>query len=250
MALVRLDVNVDMGESFGRWRLGDDAAILPFVSSANIACGFHAGDAATMRETTSLAAEAGVRIGAHVALPDLLGFGRRRMAVSSEQVKDYAAYQIGALSAFAHAAGSELAHVKPHGALYAMCSEDPELAGAVAEAVAEFDGSLPLLLLSGRVAPAVESHGVRLVEEAFVDLEYSVAGALLIEATKRAWDPDRVAARALRLAREGVIDAQDRTDIPTNAVSVCIHGDGPNAVEIARTVKRRLEEAGVAVSPL
>jgi 5-oxoprolinase (ATP-hydrolysing) subunit A len=158
MALARLDVNVDMGESFGRWHLGDDAAILPYVSSANVACGFHAGDATTMRETTRLAAGAGVRIGAHVALPDLLGFGRRRMAVSPEQVKDYAAYQIGALSAFARAAGSELAHVKPHGALYAMCSEDPELAGAVAEAVAEFDASLALLLLNGHVAPAVERH--------------------------------------------------------------------------------------------
>ena len=245
-----LDINVDMGESFGRWSLGDDAGIMPFISSASIACGFHAGDPATMRRTVRCAVEHGVQIGAHVALPDLLGFGRRRMAVSPEDVRDYAAYQIGALWAFATAEGGELAHVKPHGALYAMCSADPELAGAVAAAIAEIDPDLLLLLLNRNAAEAVESHGVRLVTEAFVDLEYNPDGSLIIEAVKQAWDPDRAARRALRLVEESVIDAVDGSDLTTDAPTICIHGDGPNAVDVAKTVKERLESSGIAIQPL
>lgn len=250
MKAATLDVNVDMGESYGRWRLGDDAALMPYVSSANVACGFHGGDPATMRRAVRAALEHGVRIGAHVALPDLLGFGRRRMAVSPDDVRDYATYQIGALAAFVAAEGGQLSHVKPHGALYAMCAEDPDLAGAVAEAVAGFDPSLLLLLLNDDTEAAVRAHGVRLVTEAFVDLDYNPDGTLMIEAVKQAWDPERVAARAVRLAREHVIDASDGTDLPTDAPTVCIHGDGPNAVEVARVLKLRLEEAGVEIAPL
>ncbi len=245
-----LDVNVDMGESFGRWQLGDDAAMMPHISSASIACGFHAGDPRTMRQTVRAAVEHGVQIGAHVALPDLLGFGRRRMAVSADDLRDYAVYQIGALAAFVHAEGGELGHVKPHGALYAMCSSDPELAGAVAKATAEVDPELLLLLLNRDVAPAVEEHGVRLVHEAFVDLEYSPDGTLRIEAVKQAWDPERVARRAVRLVREGVVDAVDGSDLSIRAPTVCIHGDAPNAVEIAARVKQALQEAGVEIAPL
>jgi UPF0271 protein len=245
-----LDVNVDMGESFGRWRLGDDEGLMPLISSASIACGFHAGDPGTMRRTVRAAVEHGVQVGAHVALPDLLGFGRRRMAVSAEDVRDYCVFQIGALGAFVAAEGGVLGHVKPHGALYAMCSADPELAGAVAAATAEVDRGLLLLLLSDEVAPAVREQGVRLVTEAFVDLEYNGDGTLVIEAVKRAWDPGRVAARAVRLAREGVIDARDGADLPTSAVTVCLHGDAPNAVETARAVRKALEGAGVRVAAL
>jgi 5-oxoprolinase (ATP-hydrolysing) subunit A len=245
-----LDVNVDMGESFGRWQLGDDAAIMPYISSVSIACGFHAGDPRTMRRRVQLALEHAVQIGAHVALPDLLGFGRRRMAVSPEDLRDYATYQIGALSAFVKSEGGALEHVKPHGALYAMCSSDPELAGAVAQATAEVDRELLLLLLNRDVARAVEEQGVRLVPEAFVDLEYRADATLMIEPVKQAWDPERVARRAVRLVREDVIDAVDGSDLRVEAPTVCIHGDGPNAVEIARTVKRRLEEAGVEIVPL
>ncbi|MGH2947501.1 MAG: LamB/YcsF family protein [Solirubrobacteraceae bacterium] len=245
-----LDVNVDMGEGFGRWRLGDDAGIMPFISSASIACGFHAGDPGTMRGAVRAAIDEGVQIGAHVGLPDLLGFGRRRIAISPQDLRDYATYQIGALWAFVRAEGGALAHVKPHGALYAMCSSDPELAGSLARAIADVDRSLLLLLLTTDVAPAVEPHGVRLVPEAFVDLDYRPDGTLVIEAVKRAWDPERVAERAVRLAHERRIDAMDGTELTIDAPTICIHGDAPNAVEIARTVKRRLHEAGVEIAPL
>jgi UPF0271 protein len=245
-----LDVNVDMGESYGRWQLGDDAAIMPYISSASIACGYHAGDPGTMRRTVRAAIEHDVQIGAHISLPDLLGFGRRRMAISPEELRDYATYQIGALAAFAASEGGALGHVKPHGSLYAMCVADPELAGAVARAIADVDRDLLLLLLNADVAPAVEAHGVQLVTEAFVDLEYSSDGVMIIEPTKREWDPERVARRALRVALEHRIDATDGTDVQTDAPTVCIHGDGPNAVAIARTVKERLEGAGVAIAPL
>src|SRR5437763_3207457 len=176
--LVALDVNVDMGESFGRWTLGDDAGIMPYVSSVSIACGFHGGDPATMRRTVHAAVEHGLQIGAHVALPDLLGFGRRRMAVSAEDLRDYTTYQIGALAAFVLAEGGRLGHVKPHGALYAMCSADPELAAAVAQATAAVDPGLLLLLLNDTTAGAVAAQGVRLITEAFVDLEYHRDGTL------------------------------------------------------------------------
>ena len=245
-----LDVNVDMGESFGRWQLGDDVGIMPFISSANIACGFHAGDPGTIRRTVHAAVEHGLQVGAHVALPDLLGFGRRRMAVTVGDLRDYVLYQIGAIKAFVEAEGGILGHVKPHGALYAMCSADAELAGAVAQATAEADRSVLLLLLNDQTKDAVERHGVRLVTEAFPDLNYNPDGSLIIEGVKQAWDPEKVAARALRVAEEGRIDAADGSDLVVAAPSVCIHGDSPNAVEVARTVRQRLDDAGVEVLAL
>lgn len=248
--MLELDLNVDMGEGFGRWGLGDDAAVMPYVSSASIACGYHAGDPSTMRSTVAEAVRHGLQIGAHVALPDLLGFGRRRMAVSPEEVRDYCTYQIGALAAFVHAEGGRLGHVKPHGALYVMCSDSAELAGAVAAAIAGIDPGLTLLLLTRDQEDAVASLGVRLVNEAFVDLEYDASGHLVLERTKRAWDPDRVAERALRLVREGRIATAEGADIEVRAPTVCLHGDAPNAVEVARRVRESLEAAGVAVRPL
>lgn len=248
--IAALDVNVDMGESFGRWQLGDDGGIMPFISSASIACGFHAGDPGTIRRTVRGAVEHRLQIGAHVALPDLLGFGRRRMAVAASDLRDYVLYQVGAMKAFVEAEGGVLGHIKPHGALYAMCSADPDLAGAVAQATAEVDPSLLLLLLTDHTNEAVERHGVRLVTEAFPDLEYNPDGSLIIEGVKRAWDPDKVAARALRVAEEGRIDAADGSDLVVAARSVCIHGDSPNAVEVARAVRERLDQAGVEVRPL
>jgi 5-oxoprolinase (ATP-hydrolysing) subunit A len=245
-----IDINVDMGESFGRWSLGDDAGIMPFISSASIACGFHAGDPRTMRKTVALAVEHGVHIGAHVALPDVLGFGRRRMAVSADDLTDYCTFQIGALAAFVRAEGGTLRHVKPHGALYAMCSGDPELAEAVARSIAEVDPGLLLLLLRDDVAAAVERHGVRLVTEAFVDLDYDANGELIIEAVKSARDPDQVADRALRLVREGKMEKTDGSDFDVDVATFCLHGDAPNAVEVARTVRQRLDAEGIAVRPL
>ncbi|MEP6462394.1 MAG: 5-oxoprolinase subunit PxpA [Frankiaceae bacterium] len=249
-SVTMLDINVDMGESFGRWNLGDDAALMPYVTSASIACGFHAGDPATMRRTVRAAVEHGLQIGAHVALPDLLGFGRRRLAVAPEDLRDYTLYQIGALKGFVEAEGGTLAHVKPHGALYAMCSADPALAGAVAQATAEVDRTLLLLLLTDEVAPAVAECGVRLVPEAFVDLDYTADGHLVIEPVKVAWDPERVASRAVRLALEHRIETTDGTDLQVTASTMCLHGDAPNATDVARTVRRRLDDAGVQVTAL
>lgn len=245
-----LDVNVDMGESFGRWPLGDDVGMMPFISSASIACGFHAGDPGTIRKTVHAAVEHGLQIGAHVALPDVLGFGRRRMAIAPQDLRNDALYQIGALKAFVEAEGGTLGHVKPHGALYAMCSADPELAGAVAQATAEVDRGLLLLLLSDEVADAVREHDVRLVTEAFPDLDYDPDGSLMIEAVKQPWDPERVATRALRVAQEGRIDAKDGSDLEVNVPTICLHGDAPNAVEVARAVRQRLDASGVEVLPL
>ena len=246
----RLDINVDMGESFGRWRLGDDAAMMPYVSSVSIACGFHAGDPSTMRETVGHAVEHGVSIGAHVGLPDLWGFGRRRMAVSPEEVRDYCTFQIGALWAFVTAAGGGLRHVKPHGALYAMCSGDPALAGAVAEAMAAVAPGLPLMLLDDGVAEAVEAHGVTLLTEAFPDLDYQPDGTLVIERVKGARDPEQVADRAVRLVREGVVETLDGSLLQVNASTACIHGDAPNSVDIARVVRERLDAEGIVVAPV
>jgi len=248
--LSALDVNVDMGESFGRWSLGDDAALMPFISSANIACGYHAGDPGVMRRTVAAAVEHGLQIGAHVSLPDLLGFGRRQMKVAPGDLTDYCTYQIGALAAFVRAEGGSLAHVKPHGALYAMASKDAELAAAVARSVAEVDDAMILLLLRDDVGPAVAEHGVRLVTEAFPDLAYEPDGSLIIEAVKQAWDPDEVARRAVRVAAEQQIDARDGTDLPVNAPTICLHGDAPNAPDVARAVNEALKSAGVTVTPV
>jgi 5-oxoprolinase (ATP-hydrolysing) subunit A len=245
-----IDVNVDMGESFGRWSLGDDVRLMPHISSANIACGFHAGDPGAMRRTVAAAVEHGLQVGAHVALPDLLGFGRRAMKVSPADLTDYCTYQIGALAAFVAAEGGRLAHVKPHGALYAMCAQDGELAEAVARSIAEVDSQLVLLALRDDHAAAVERHGVRLVTEAFVDLDYDADGNLLIEPVKQARDPDQVAERALRVARERKVPTTAGTDLEVDSPTICLHGDAPNAPDVARAVKERLDGERIAVKPL
>jgi 5-oxoprolinase (ATP-hydrolysing) subunit A len=245
-----IDVNVDMGESFGRWNLGDDASLMPHISSANIACGFHAGDPGAMRRTVGAAVEHDLQIGAHVALPDLLGFGRRPMKISPADLTDYCTYQIGALAAFVAAGGGRLAHVKPHGALYAMCAQDAEMAEAVARSIAEVDPQLVLLALRDDHAAEVERHGVRLVTEAFVDLDYDPDGNLLIEAVKQASDPDEVAERAVRVARERKVQTTAGTDLDVDSPTICLHGDAPNALDVARAVKQRLDHEGIAVRPL
>jgi 5-oxoprolinase (ATP-hydrolysing) subunit A len=245
-----IDVNVDMGESFGRWNLGDDASLMPHISSANIACGFHAGDPGAMRRTVAAAVEHELQLGAHVALPDLLGFGRRTMKVSPADLTDYCTYQIGALAAFVAAEGGRLAHVKPHGALYAMCAQDAELAEAVARSIAEVDPQLVLLALRDDHAAAVERHGVRLITEAFVDLDYDPDGNLLIEAVKQASDPEKVAERAVRVARERKVPTTAGTDLDVDSPTICLHGDAPNALDVARAVKERLDRERIAVKPL
>ncbi len=246
----RIDLNADMGESFGRWTLGNDQALMPHLTSANIACGFHGGDPHVMRQTVALAIEHGVGIGAHVALPDLLGFGRRRLAVSPPELRDYVLYQAGAMKAFAEAAGGRLQHVKPHGALYAMVQGDAELAQAVADAVSETGEGIILLLAGKNVEDAAARAGVRFVPEGYVDLDYTGEGALVIERVKQLRDPEVTARRAVQLVAEGSVPTLDGTTIPLVARSICVHGDAPNAPEIAAAIRRALEAAGVELASL
>lgn len=244
---VTMDLNSDMGESYGRWSLGNDAELMDVITSANIACGWHGGDPAVMRETVAMAVEKGVGIGAHVGLPDLLGFGRRRMQVTPDEIYDYTMYQAGALRAFAEAAGGRLQHVKPHGAFYVMCAADEGLAGALVRAVQAL-GDDVVLFGMGEVEPKLAAEaGVGYVREGYVDLNYNNAGGLVIERNKGAWDPEEVAARAVRLAIEGEVGTVEGETLPMRVETICIHGDAPNSGEIARRVKSRLEEAGVEI---
>ena len=249
MAL-KVDLNADMGESFGRWTLGNDAALMPHLTSANIATGFHGGDPHVMRRTVALALEHEVGIGAHVALPDLLGFGRRRMAVSAAELRDYVLYQAGAMAAFAEAAGGALQHVKPHGALYTMAQGDPELAQGMADAIAELGGGVILLLAGKTVADAARAAGVPFVPEGYVDLDYAGDGSLVIERVKQVRDPETMAAKAVRLVTEGKVQTLDGRDLELEARSICVHGDAPNAAEIAGAIRGALEGAGVELAPL
>jgi UPF0271 protein len=245
----RIDLNADMGESYGRWTLGDDEALMPFLTSANIACGFHGGDPHVMRRTVGLALGHGVGIGAHVAFPDLIGFGRRRMAATPDEIRDYVLYQAGALRAFAEAAGGELQHVKPHGALYTTIVDSPEHAEAVAQAVALL-GPEVILLMPPEVGPAAGKAGVPFVPEGYVDLDYDAEGRLVLERVKQLRDPQQTAARALRLVREGTVDTVDGGTLELEIESICVHGDAPNAPAIAEAIRETLEQAGIALTRL
>ncbi|MBX5445714.1 5-oxoprolinase subunit PxpA [Sphaerobacter sp.] len=247
---IRMDINSDMGESFGRYTIGNDAELMTVITSANIACGWHGGDPAVMRETVALAVQHGVGIGAHVALPDLLGFGRRRMEVSPQEIYDYTLYQAGALAAFAEAAGGRLQHVKPHGAFYVMCAQNPEYADALARAVKAL-GDDVILVMMGDVAPkAAAAHGVPYMPEGYIDLNYNAQGGLVLERSKQAWDPDEVANRAVQIATQKTVNTIDGTTLPMDVKTLCIHGDAPNSGEVARRVRQRLEAAGVEIVPM
>lgn len=245
----QIDLNCDMGESYGRWRLGNDRALMPYLTSVNVAAGYHAGDPGTIRSTVAGAVEHGLQIGAHVSLPDLLGFGRRQMQVAPDDLRDYVVYQLGAVSAFARAAGGRVSYVKPHGAMYAMVSDQEELALAVGRALAEVDSELMLLLQTDAFAPQLQGLGVRVVTEGFPDLDYDGDGRLVIESTKRAWDPDVVAARAVRMVAERRVTTTAGTDLSLNIDTLCVHGDAPNALDVVRAVRSALDDAGIAVRP-
>jgi UPF0271 protein len=248
--IIRIDLNSDMGESFGRWTLGNDAELMEIITSANIACGWHGGDPGVMRDTVEMAVARGVGIGAHVGLPDLLGFGRRRMQVTPEEIYDYTLYQSGALRAFAEAAGGRLQHVKPHGSFYVMCAADETLATALVRAVKAL-GDDVVLFGMGEIEPRLAAEeGVGYLREGYVDLNYDNAGNLVIERNKGAWDPEEVARRAVRLATRGEVGAIEGDTLPLDVQTICIHGDAPNSGEIARRVRQRLEEAGVEIAPV
>jgi UPF0271 protein len=245
----RIDLNADMGESYGRWTLGDDAALMPQLTSANIACGFHGGDPHVMRETVALAVEHDVGIGAHVAFPDLIGFGRRRLAVTPAELVDYVVYQAGAIRAFAEAAGGRLQHVKPHGALYTSIVDSAEYAEAVAAAVAALGGDV-ILLMPPSLAPAAADAGIPFVPEGYVDLDYDDAGKLVIERVKQVRDPRAVGERAVRLARDATVPTVGGGELELRVQSICVHGDAPNAVEIARAIRDALTGEGFELAPL
>lgn len=247
---MRIDMNSDMGESFGRWTLGDDEALLDVVSSANVACGFHAGDPSVMMRTLSYAASRGVMVGAHVAYRDLAGFGRRYVDESPDELKADVMYQIAALEGMARSVGAQVRYVKPHGALYNRIVRDESQAAAVVEAIRSVDASLAILTQPGAVVGRLAAQaGLRVFHEAFADRAYNVDGTLVSRRLPDAViaDPAEVAARVLRMVCEHEVVAIDGTVVPLNADSVCVHGDSPSAVAMARAVRARLESEGVAI---
>ena len=250
--MVRLDLNADVGEGVGQYSLGSDPEILQYVTSANIACGFHAGDPVIMRRTVLAAKERGVRIGAHPAYPDLQGFGRREMTLSPEEVRDAVLYQIGALQAFARACGMRLQHVKPHGALYNVASKDRAVAKAIAGAVAEADSTLILVGLAGSaLLEAGRAVGLKVAGEAFADRAYTEEGTLLSRQLPGAviTDAREAALRAVQIA-QGKVRTISGREITIRAETLCIHGDTPGAPEMARRIREGLEAAGVHIVPL
>jgi UPF0271 protein len=248
-----VDLNCDVGESFGAYHIGNDAEVLKYVTSASIACGFHAGDPATMRRTVKLAAERSVSIGAHPGLPDLVGFGRRAMELTPQQAYDLVVYQIGALQAFATANGTKLRHVKPHGALYTMAAADPALAKAIAEAVLRLDSRLVLVGFAGsELVTAGRAAGLTVANEVFADRTYQSDGTLTSRRNSGALvtDAAQAAERAARMVREGKVLSDNGTELPVRADTICIHGDGPYAVEFAKAIRERLAAEGIDVRPL
>ena len=248
--MVAIDVNSDLGESYGVWRLGDDEAMLDIVTSANVACGFHAGDPSVLRAACVRAVERGVAIGAQVSYPDLLGFGRRHLHMAEHELRDAVLYQLGALDAFAQVAGAEIAYVKPHGALYHAAATEPAFARAVVHAAAEYDPSLAILgLPESELLSAADRAGLESIAEAFADRAYRADGGLLprSEAGSVLTDPTEVAERAVRVAVDSEIVAVDGSVVAVRARSICVHSDTPGAVDLARAVRTALDAAGVGV---
>ncbi|MFN9731960.1 MAG: LamB/YcsF family protein [Pseudomonadota bacterium] len=245
-----IDLNCDLGESFGAWTMGEDEAVLPHVSSANVACGFHAGDPTVMRRTVALAKAHGAAVGAHLSLPDLQGFGRREMRVSPDEAYDFTLYQVGALAAIARAQGVDLAHVKPHGALYNMAARDRALADAIAHAVHDLDPSLLLFGRSGSALPAAgDAVGLAVAHEVFADRAYRTDGSLAPRGTAGAVieEPALAAARAAAFAAGEPVAAVDGTPLRLRADTVCVHGDRAGAGAFARALRGRLDALGVVV---
>jgi UPF0271 protein len=243
-----VDLNSDLGESFGRWVLGDDDAMLDLVTSANVACGFHAGDPSTLRHTCALAMECGVTVGAQVGYRDLAGFGRRFIDMDPVQLADDVVYQIGALDGMCRVNGTAVRYVKPHGALYNAVVHHEAQAAAVVAAVRDYDAALPVLGLPGSaLLRAAEAAGLRTVREFFVDRGYTPEATLVPRSQPGALlhDPDEVTARVLRMVTEGVVTAVDGSDVPVAAESLCVHGDSPGAVAMAAAVRNGLQKAGV-----
>jgi UPF0271 protein len=255
MTARQIDLNSDVGESFGNYKLGLDEELIPLISSANIACGFHAGDPTVLRRTVVLARDHGVAVGAHPGLPDLMGFGRRVMEVTLEEIRDYVTYQIGAVQAFAVAEGVRLQHVKPHGALYNMAVRNPVIWETVAAALADLDKDLVLFVLGGADRDELQAmgarHGIRIACEFFADRAYNPDGSLVSRKTPGAVikDHDLAAQRVLQLATDGKVTCVDGTDIALRADTICVHGDNPAALQLVRKIRETLAAAGVDIRP-
>ena len=247
----RVDLNCDMGESFGPYKMGCDEGLMPHISSANVACGFHAGDPMCMRQTVQLAEETGVAIGAHPGFPDLMGFGRREMRVSPEEIRNYVTYQIGALQAFTRT--KKLQHVKPHGSLYNMGAQHEAVARAVAEAIREVDPNLILVGLAGSVWIKVGREiSLRVASEVFADRTLNADGTLVSRSQPGAVirDVEGAVASALKIVTEGSVTAVNGEEIEVRGDTICLHGDNPEAATLARILRQRLEAAGVDVVSL
>lgn len=250
---MRIDLNSDVGESFGRYCLPDDQAIMAHITSANVACGCHAGDPCVMEATVESAIRYGLSIGAHPGYPDLQGFGRREMSLAAEEIEAYMLYQVAALAGVARAAGAEVVHVKPHGALYNTAARDPAVARAVARGVARFSRGLVLVGLGGSflVEMGLEA-GLRVASEAFADRSYNADGSLCSRVHPGAvlTAPEQAAAQSVRLATQGIVLTRDGQEVQLKADTLCIHGDTPTAPAIAQAVRAALRGAGVDVVPM
>jgi len=252
----KIDLNSDVGESFGIYKLGLDEEVIPLISSANIACGFHAGDPAVMKRTISLARENGVGPGAHPGFPDLIGFGRRNMDATLEEIKEYVTYQVGALQAFATAQGISLQHVKPHGALYNMAVRNVDVWDAVAEAIAGLDKDLILVALAGPNRSEIEAiatrHNIRIAFEFFADRAYNPDGSLVSrrEAGAVLHNSEEVAERVVKMVIEGLVLAIDDREIRLQADTICVHGDNPEAVGLVKNIRESLIGSGIEVVPM
>lgn len=249
---MRVDLNSDLGESLGLWRMGSDAEILPYISSANIACGFHAGDPAIMRETVQNALEEGVAIGAHPSLPDLVGFGRRNIAITPEEAYDLIIYQVGALMGFLKLFGASLHHVKPHGALYQMAARDESLALAVAQAVADLTNGEAILygLAGSELIKAGRSLGLSVANEVFADRTYQEDGHLTsrLERDALITDPDIAIAQVLQMVVDNEVTTTTGVVIPLECDTICIHGDGVTARQFAHTIHHALRKRGIMIT--
>lgn len=253
MSANKIDLNSDVGESFGNYKLGMDEAVIPLISSANIACGYHAGDPHVMRRTIAIAKEHGVAAGAHPGFPDLIAFGRRTIDASLDEIRDYVTYQIGALKAFATAQGMAMQHVKPHGALYTMAVKKKEIWNAVAEVVALVDPRLILFVMAGPWRKDLEAigskHGIRIAFEFFGDRAYNPDGSLVSRKLPGAviHDHQQVSDKVLKMVKENKVDCIDGTVIEFTAETICVHGDNPAALELIRNIRKSLEKADVEI---
>ena len=251
--MYKVDMNSDLGESFGAYKIGMDAEILEFVSSANVACGYHAGDPLVMEETVRIAKTAGVAVGAHPGYPDLMGFGRRNIVCTPKEAKAYVKYQLGALQAFTRTYGLTLQHCKPHGALYNMAAKDKALAMAIAEAICDVDDRIILLgLANSLMIEAGKEAGLKVASEVFADRAYQADGTLVPRKLPGAviHDTEEAISRTIRMVKEGFVTAITGEEVPLSADSICVHGDNPSALAFVKNIRARLEAEGVSIVPI